>query len=268
YTQIFGTFYNIPPRISTTSIGIALTQSESLVHLATTLGCLHLLRPALGNTLSQHRHSLFLAIKSDPARWIQLAISIQNHSIYTECLIHLIGAHPRWHPNWAVKRTALPVELRNLVKRKSREIEEARVEIERDLLLTSLPYGRRGAPLDPTERGQTETWIFVQVFRDQLAQQIDRLERSHDSLSWGMLFRGLRNGTLPCLETENVRRICQGTMHSDWRDLSEDLKKLKDYAGQLVGELAANELMIEPHAHGVGYLTCAKIGDEDVPWLA
>jgi hypothetical protein len=268
YTQVFGTFYSIPPEISSINIGTALVQSESITKLAAELSCLHLLRSYIGNTLSQHRQALFLTVKSDPARWIQLALLLQNQSIYTECMVHMIGAHPRWSPTWATKRTALPEHLRNLIKRKSQELDQTRTELERDLLLTTLPYGRKGTPLDPTDRGQTETWITVQVFRDQLAQRIHQLERSRDSLSRGTLFRGLHKGTLPCLETEHVRTICQGTMHSDWHDLSDDLKRLKDYAGQLVAELAVNELMIDPDAHDVGYLTCAKIKNEDVPWLA
>lgn len=268
YTQIIGTFYSIPPEVSSSNIGMALVQSESLTKIATELGSLHLLRSYLGNIFSQHRRALFLAIKSDPARWIQLAIPLQNQSIYTECLVHLIGAHPRWNNTWATKRTALPEDIRNLIKRKSEEVDRIRTELERDLLLTSLPYGRNNLPLDPTDRGQTETWITVQVFRDLLAQRIYKLNSTHATLSRGTLFRGLLTGTLPFLETENVRKICQGTMPSHWNELHEDLELLKGHAGKLVAELAANELMIDPDANGVGYLTCAKVKDEDVPWLA
>jgi hypothetical protein len=111
YTQVFGTFYSVPPQLSSSDIGMALIQSESLVKIATDLGSLHLLRSYIGNVFSQHRQTLFLAIKSDPARWIQLAISIQNQAIYIECLVHLIGAHPRWNNNWITKRTALPEDV-------------------------------------------------------------------------------------------------------------------------------------------------------------
>ena len=268
YTQIFGTFYSIPPHISTNSIIAALVQTESLANTATELGCLHLLRPYTGNVFSQYRQALFLAIKADPARWIQLAISFENQSIYTECLVHLIGAYPGWSPAWPTKRTVLPEYLRNLIKRKSHEIDLERTEIERNILLTSIPYGRKGLPLDPTDRRQTETWLTVQAFRDQLAQRIDKLDRTRDALSRGTLFRGLFKGTLPCLQTEHVRKICKGIMHCDWQEIDDDLKSLRDHTGKLVADLAANELMIDPDANGVGYLTCAKIKNEDVPWLA
>jgi hypothetical protein len=268
YSQVLGTFYSIPPQISSTKISTALVQSESLTNLATELGCLHLVRSYIGDVLSQHRQALYLAIKSDPARWIQLALALQNQSIYTECLVHMIGAHPRWSPTWPTKRTALPEEILSLVKRKSQKLDQMRTELERDLLLATLPYGQKGVPLNPADRAQTETWITVQIFRDQLAQRIDQLDRTRDSLSRGTLFRGLHKGTLPYLETDHIRSICQGTMRSDWRDLADDLKCLKEYTGLLVKELAANELMIDPDTNDVGYLTCAKIEGEDVPWLA
>jgi hypothetical protein len=57
-------------------------------------------------------------------------------------------------------------------------------------------------------------------------------------------------------------------MDSDWNDLHDDLKLLKDHAAEIVAELAVNELMIDPDGNGVGYLTCTKIKNEDVPWLA
>jgi hypothetical protein len=264
YSQIFGTFYSIPPPISSLDIGSALKHTESLVEIATSLGSLHLLRPYVANILSQHRRALFVAIKSDPARWLQLAIPLKNRSIYTECLIHLIGVFPRWENRWATKRTALTEDMRSLIKRKSEEIDRKRFETERDLLLTTIPYCHKNLPLDPTERGQQETWVAVQVFRNELAQRIDELDRTTNSLSRGTLFRGLKKGTLPCLETERVRQICKAIIYSDWSDLDGDMKLLRGHAAKLVAELAANELMIE--ADDVGYLTCAKIKDEDVPW--
>jgi hypothetical protein len=264
YSHIFGTFYSIPPLISGADIGSALKQTESLVEIATSLGSLHLLRPYVANSFSQYRQALFLAIRSDPARWLKLAIPLQNRSIYTECLIHLIGVFPRWEISWPTKRTALTEDMRNLVKRKSEELDRKRIETERDLLLTTIPYGRKNLPLDPTERGHQETWTAVQVFRDQLAQRIDELDRTTNSLSRGHLFRSLKKGTLACLETGRVRNICKAMIHSDWAELDGDMRLLRGHAAKLVAELAANELMID--ADNVGYLTCAEIKDEDVPW--
>lgn len=57
-------------------------------------------------------------------------------------------------------------------------------------------------------------------------------------------------------------------MKLEWAELGDDLQRLKDYAADLVQDLAVNELMIDPDANNVGYLTCAKIRDEDIPWLA
>ncbi|KAF2254017.1 hypothetical protein BU26DRAFT_418224, partial [Trematosphaeria pertusa] len=265
YTQIFGIFYNIAPQVSTTDIGTTLVQSEELVKIAAELGCLCLLRPHLGNVFSQYRQALFLAIKSDPARWIQLAIVLENKSIYTECLVHLVGAHPCWP--WLTRRTALSQDLRKLIAGKSEELDRMCVEAERGVLLATIHLGR--GPLDPTERNQTETWLVVQVFRDLLAQRIDALDRDkRAALKRGTFFRAIVADKLEVLDSENVRKICQGTMNSDWKDLVEDLRSLKNYAAEVIAEVAANELLIDPDACGIGYLTCAKVELEEVPWLA
>ncbi|KAF1957374.1 hypothetical protein CC80DRAFT_470586 [Byssothecium circinans] len=266
YTQVLGAFYSIPPPISTVNISTALVQAEELVKLAADLGCLHLLRPYLGHVLGEYRQKLFVAIKQDPPRWVRLALSLENKSIYTECLVHLIGAHPKWP--WSTGRAALPEDLRRLVFNKAHEVEVARTEIERDLLLINLPYGRNATPPDPTQPGQTETWITVQIIRDQLALRIDSLDRSKEAaLHRGKFFRQLRKGTLEVLDLENVRTICQGTMPSTWKDLRDDLKQLKEYVAELVEEIASNELMIDPDTNNIGYLTCAKVGNDDIPWI-
>lgn len=96
YDQILGAFYSIPPSIPTNHIAAAFTHSECLVKYANNLDCLHLLMPHINNTLLQYRQVLFTAIKSDPARWLLLANHLQNGSIYTEAMIHLVGAHPCW----------------------------------------------------------------------------------------------------------------------------------------------------------------------------
>ncbi|KAF2474117.1 uncharacterized protein BDR25DRAFT_385577, partial [Lindgomyces ingoldianus] len=262
YTQIFGTFYNIPPSVSTTDIGAALMQSEELVKVAMDLGCLHLIQPYLGNVFGQFRQKLFVAIKSDPARWIQLAMALENTSIYTECLIHLVGAHPGWTSPTSKK--TLPTELQQLIARKSEELDSKCTELERELLLVTIKV-RRG-PVTPQD-GHVETWMLVQMFRDALATQLLSMRTPKQmTLRRGVVYRKLRKGGSEYMEIDEVRGVCRGIMQSDWKDLAEDLKILKEYAAAMVEDMAANELMIDPDAHGIGYLTCTKVKADDMPW--
>lgn len=272
YTVVLAFFYGIPFSTSTnnTTIKSALNLAEQVVRTSNELESLHLVRPHLGKFLNEYRHDLFLAIKDDPPRWIKLGEALENKAIYAECLVHLVGAYPRWGP-WATAEVKNP-GLLEVIRKKSREVEQLRIEIERDLLLTSLPYGDRA--LDPTQREQAETWLVVGVFRDQLAQEIHRLNPTDKIGAFGAVwkrgtfFRGLAKGLFEPLDGERVRRVCQMVMRAEWTDLLDDLEHLKEYAKQVVGELAVNELMIDPDANGVGYLTCVKVEDEDIPWLA
>lgn len=266
YRQVLAAFYSIPPQISTAHVETTLVQAEELIKIATELQCQHLLRDHLGNVLSQYRQKLYLAIKKDPPRWIRLAIALENRLIYTESLIHMVGAHPHWP--WITSRTTLPEGIQTLIKNKSQEITQARFEIERALLLITLPYGKKHKILDPTNRAETETWMTVQAFRDQVAKRISAIDRHKQaSLHRGTFHRGIKKGTLPWMETEHMREVCKKIMPLHWKELNEELVLLREHAAKVVGELAANELMIDPDENGVNYLTCAKVTSEEVPWF-
>lgn len=271
YTQIFAAFYNIPPNISTTSISAALSQSESLVNLAAELGCVHLLQSHLASVYVSYRQDLYIAIAQDPPRWLHLSLSLENRSIYTECLIHLVGAHPKMP--WPTRRTAIPDALQHLIQQKAEKLATRRGEVERELLLLTLhiidPLTRRKRPLDPREKAEFESWLAVQVFRDELAQHISAVsDHSTPSLHLGRLYRGIYRGDWRWMSTEYVGEMLEPTMRLKWKDLGEDMRGLRAQAGKVVERLAQNRLMVEPDGRGLGYLTCVGVGDGDVPWLA
>ena len=261
YFQVLGAFYNMVPAVSTTDIGTALIQCESLVKVAGDLDCVHLLRPHLGNVLGQYRQKLFVAIKADPPRWILLAMALENVSIYTECLIHLAGAHPNWP--WQTKRTVLHHGLQLLIKNKSSALDKTCVEAERDLLLATIKI--HDNPVEASDLENSDTWLPVQVFRDALARQIYSMgNNSKKAKNRGTFYRGIWKASY--METEEVRGTCQDIYKSKYKDLGDDLKQLKAYASGVVEELAENQLMIDPDAHKVGYLTCIKVEPQDIPW--
>jgi hypothetical protein len=124
FSQIFASFYNIPPSILTFTLPTTLIHAEALITVGTTLSCLTnlpILTSTLNATLSQFRQHLFQDVRSDPTRWLLLSLSLTNDNIYTESLIHIAGAHPVWP--WATKRSVLPEEIRSLVVKKSRELD-------------------------------------------------------------------------------------------------------------------------------------------------
>ena len=65
---------------------------------------------------------------------------------------------------------------------------------------------------------------------------------------------------------EEVRRMVQRVMPSAVNTLDEDLTILKEYASDVVRDLARNELSLDVEEHRVGWLTCVKVESGDIPW--
>lgn len=269
--QVLATFYNIRPQMCDEDIGITLVQAERLTKIAKELGCLNLIRADISFALSQYGKKLFLSIKFDPPRWICLAIALEDGLIYKEALIHLVGAHPKW-PWRHSKRAMLPPDLHQLIAKKSKVIDQMCLEAERDLLMLTIEVG--GKPVSCEHRKAIETWVLVQIFRDEVAA-ILRSQQGSDKwpLVKGKLYRKLHRGGSAYMDYERTLRRCtQIFSEANWRDLGDDLNNLKEYVSAIVEKLAKNELMIDPEADNIniGYLTCVDVQKEDVifSWCA
>ncbi|KAF1839006.1 hypothetical protein BDW02DRAFT_594081 [Decorospora gaudefroyi] len=266
YNQIFGSVYNILPPIPTTSITTTLTHCEQLVTLAKALGCISThLTSHLNATLLQHHQPLYKAIKTDPARWLLLALPLKNTSIYTESLIHLSGAHPCWP--WPTKRSTLPPQTRHLIKTKSTHLDHLCTETERSLLLLTI-HTPTGHPVCASENAQFGTWFVVATFRDILARELHTLYASNKAaLKRGMLFRKLARGGEDYMGFGEMRRLMLRVMPSAVDSLEEDLEILKGEAAVYVQALVRNEALVDVEAEDVGWLTCTVVRGEDIPWV-
>lgn len=94
--MIFGAFYNVNPHIVANNIKAAMSKVEQLVRVAQQLGCTHLVTSHVGNALVQHRQSLYKDILADAPRYLLLSLALESVFLYTEALIHLVGAYPNW----------------------------------------------------------------------------------------------------------------------------------------------------------------------------
>jgi hypothetical protein len=271
YNQIFGALYNVPVKFPTDNIAASLTHAEELAKLARDLDCLDNLpnlTSQLNATLLEHRHSLLRAIKNDPARWLLLSLSLHNESIYTEALIHMSGAHPCWP--WPTPRSNLPKEILRLITTKSEDLNQRCTEVERDLLLLTINVGRNAAshPVSLLTNSEFDTWFIVSTFRSILAQEFTALDNDRKKpLRRAHVYRKLSKaeGYMPY---EEMRHMMEQVMPSAVHSLSEDLAILKREASVYVEDLAKNECLLDVEGQKVGWLTCVRVGKEDVPWRA
>lgn len=270
YATVLATFYHLAPQLSKTDIATALVQGEKLVKVATYMGSMQIMCSHLGLAFSNFRQELFVAIKKDPGRWINMGIALRNRSIYDECFVHMVGAYPMWE--WPTKRSKVPDAVHRLVKHKATELRRMRIEVERDLtkinILVTNMYDGTSHPPDPTRPREIETWVTVQYVRSEVYKHIDDVdEHPERALHFGKLFRGIHRQNLPWLDTWKAREYCLRVRSMICMDLDEDMVTLRNEAAKIVKPLVDNQLMIEPDTHGVGYLTCVKVQDSDVVWL-
>lgn len=167
YDQIFGSYYNIAPDITSTDIERATSEAEELSKLARHLECTHLIAPH-GNALLQYRQVLYEAILDDALRYLLLAIATENDFVYTESLIHLVGTYPYRLEEWT-SPTLLSKEILRLIVKKMQALEAEALEIERELLLLTIITRPRKEPYRCDVSSQFDTWFVVQLFRDTLA---------------------------------------------------------------------------------------------------
>lgn len=280
YTQIFGAFYNIAPELSSTDIRAATFQAEHTVSVAQRLGCISLISPYISNALLQHRQALYKAILMDAPRYLILSLSLENTFIYTEALIHLIGAYPC--SPWPTPHTALPSATRALIALKAEQLDKEVLEVERALLLLTIVHGPRNQPYRYEVSSEFDTWFVIQIFRDTLSSIL----RSNDAskaltLKRGGFFRKISRGGSAYMAFEDVRQALLRVMPSAVETLREDLNDLKDAAKKEVEELARNESSLdwdevartevvtrEGKRVKAEWLTCAKVEEKDIPWRA
>ncbi|KAJ4379195.1 hypothetical protein N0V86_005239 [Didymella sp. IMI 355093] len=243
YDQISKAFDGFPPHVSNTDIMTATAEAKQLSKVAQGLGCVHLTSSHIGNALLQHRQSLYKAILADPPQYLLLAITLENDSIYTESLIHVIG----------------------LITRKSAELDKEVLEVERKLLLLTI-LTTRGVPFSSEIPSQFDTWFVIQLFRDTIASVLREHDKFKPSLRRGYLFRKIKQEGSAYMVYEDVRRMLRSVMPSAVEELDENLNILKTHASEIVEDLARNELSLDVEENKVGWLTCVKIGQKDIPW--
>lgn len=259
-------YYNRAPSVSTTNVSAALTQCEVIVSVATLYGSLNVVRPYLGNILSQFRHALFSAIAEDPPRWLKLSIPLESASIFSEALIHLVGCWP--HCYWPTPAATIPKDMIDLITQKATRLNDLRREVDQELLTNSLSTEEGNLV---TLASSPESWMVAQVFRDWMATQM-RDARRADLAPHGNAYRLMRKGGDVYLPLETVSEALHGIRGKgkgwgSWAKVAEDLKALKEFGIGAVKPLVRNCLMLDVEVAGIRYLTCVDVGVEDFPWL-
>lgn len=281
YDKLFRHMYNLPLRLGTTAnIQHCLFQAEVIVPVFREYGCLPSIQPHLRDMFSQFRFQLFEAIIKDPCRWLGLSITLESTVIYMEAFVHLTGSFDRLVKT--DKKTRVPHAVLSKVKKKHEQLMHAQEKVLGELFRLTIHVEEKPV----TMKDHMETWTAVQIFRDWLARELDRIERQTTGSSQhnrglmaysdnasppgiGTLLRGIHRGGEAYLAYDEVLKDLKeshGYLGSEWDDLAEDLRSLKKFASKAVENLCRNNLMLDPELHRIPYLTCVDVGMRDLPW--
>jgi hypothetical protein len=268
YNNLFLIFYNKPPVISTTSISIALKQCEDLSSVAKTLGSLSVIRPYLGNAISRFGKQLYLAIAAEPFRWLELSIILESAVVFKESMIHVVGIYTPVSDGQINLPVELPQFVHDLILFKVQYLDQQRMDVNERLFASSIVVNSKTVTFSYVDTAISSTWLVVQIWRDWFCQQMAEVHlQPHKT---GQLYRTLVKSGDAYLPTAAVKAAVEKIrepIKAEPDELSEDLELLKKFAQEAVKELCENNSMVDLQEAGIGYLTCTRIMDEELPWF-
>ena len=263
YRNLFLTFYNKTPKISSVDINQALSQSEPLVKLANVYDSLSIVGTHLEKIFAQYRHGLYVAVAKDPPRWLAVASDIRSGPIFAEALIHLVGCYPFWP--WITSKDSLKANLLHIIEKKAIDLAHLRTQVNCELLVNTLKNSEDGSYVALAGAGESgESWMCVQIYRDWLAQHLNDL-RETNNIHDGTIYRLLGKGGEAYLPYKDLIAKLKEIDMGDWEH-DDDLQALKDFAKQAVRQLVKNNLMVDAESLGIQYLTCVEVDMDDYPW--
>ena len=262
FKSLFAAFYDEPLRIADNDIRAALEQSEDLVKVATTLHAVPAIRAQVSNVLQEYRQKMYVAIKDDPPRWLNLALALECAPIFSEAIIHIIGCWPDWL--WDTPKETLAPALIKLADQKAKLLEAQRLQVDRKLLVNSIIFGEDDRERPASLKETPDAWLAVGVFRDWLVKELNSSPKPSEV---GRLYRSLlRGGEAYLTDTEVYPTVDWVGSNLDPDSIIQDLKLLKNFASKAVENICENGLMVSPEALNLGYLTCVDVRPIDYPW--
>jgi len=235
-------------------------------------------------------HTLFSTIGRYPAQCLNVGIALKSRLVYDEAFKHLVGQSANFKNGKSFD--GLSDSVQAIIQRRAQELYHVRMEVMMDLMSMTLAVndGAMRAPDYPTnvvsQHQEEESYCIVNIVRDWMSEHIGhmRSESHHpptssylcahetDCISVAGFFRTVMADGETYLPTEKVlddwKASSIGLMNpreDDDEVMREALASLKTMAAGYVKDLVGSELQLRD-TDRLQYLTCVKVGLEDVPW--
>lgn len=164
YDSLFRIFYNYPPTLDAVDIAQAYVQCKTLLALATSYDCLHIVGPRVDHHLLQFQSRLWRQVAKYPASYLKLGYMAQSKTIFQEALVHVVGAWPAGEKHL---RNQLPRDVLELIEEKVEDLEDVVARIESRLFRMNL-LTSRGERVTPHH--SYLDWLVVSHWRSWLIE--------------------------------------------------------------------------------------------------
>jgi hypothetical protein len=268
YNNLFLIFYSKPPIISKTSVSIAVEQCETLISIANRIEALPVIRPYLGNALGQFGKKLYTSVAAEPFRWLKISMMLESAAIFKEAMVHIVGAYAPGAEGQINIPADIPQSVHELILFKVRQVDEQRMDVNERLFSSSIIVDSKTVTFSLADTSVFSTWLVVQIWRDWFCRQMASVHLNPHKT--GQLYRTLAksgDAYLTAAEVKAVIEKIREPVKVDPEELEEDLGLLKKFALEAVQGLCENNSMLDIQEAGIGYLTCTRIMDEELPWF-
>lgn len=272
-----------------TDAELALPRIEDLIAAARKHQALRKIRNVFDRLFLEYiQHcTLFKAIEQAPARWVNIAIALEDRLIYDEAFKHLVGRSANHAAG--VQYHDLPEKVQKIISTKGHALHDERMLVERKLMLLTLPSIDTSSQKAPSQQKPSQfisqhnrptEYSTRNIFTDWLKAHMTYLDDEGAEIPE---LDGVCNHELGCRTVAGFYRVvytggnsylpgdvvCEEwnvrfTKHSDAK-VKGALEALKTAASGIVAAFVASELQLAGKDR-LDYLTCVKVGSEDVPW--
>lgn len=300
WTKAYNSFFRIiagkkVPGLPKRDFSAALPQIESIVSIAQKYEAVHVVQNVFASLLVGYveNHTLYSTVAKEPVRCANVGDALKSRLVYDEAFKHLVGSNANFRTGKPYDGLSTDVQAR--VQSRSHQLYDERMHTMMRLMRITLPAEKKkkskSANVDyPTEvvspHEQPEAYCIVNIFRDWASEHIGYLENetpenarpsylcAHETGcdTIAGFFRTIMAGGESYLPFEKVAEDWeQGEIifEEDREDFQEIAKKslaaLKSTASDYVKDIVGSELQLRDR-DTLDYLTCVKVGPEDVPW--
>ncbi|KAI9649001.1 hypothetical protein NHQ30_001567 [Ciborinia camelliae] len=280
YDNLFRMLYNLPPNLTDDiedgGANMYITDCVSILQAADYISALPSVRTYIESYLLRISQKFWVHVAKAPEAWSDIAVRLQSAIIFRESIIHIAGGLeiPGLIKKSRFERTQYGKICLETAERKSLELREKKIEVERKLLQFYPPRLIRRETADKIP-GRADYgsdiyyWQALTMVR-QFFQSSILANRHHRHEDGGVEFYRtiFRCDYIDKHSADEFHQIFAMSTKGK-QCLADAVELIKDDHRVIVADLLEDNLQLRTTARSkpLRYLTCTKITEEELPWI-